>query len=288
VLGAADLLIDALRSHWGLLGVHVLSWHRTVASRVVAHVAGAAGEFAVKIDAEPHPSVIGGADVQAHVAELRPDLAPRPVRSTTGGSAVVVEGHRVTVMQWVRGVVPSDDPNTWRRMGTALAALHALPTSQRPFAVPVGAACDELLGLKGWPSSLVEEVATRARRLPAQPTGLIHGQPTLANVVQRDDGTIAVLDWDESGTGPTVLDLGYPLVCHFLANDFRIRTDEARSFYGGYRCDATGPLPPARKVFDAALFHALRSAMFADHQHRLHRVRYALSHEDDLVAAVGW
>ena len=171
-------------------------------------------------------------------------------------------------------------------MGRALAALHALPTVQRPFAVPVGAACDELLGFKGWPSPLVEEVATRARRLPSQPTGVIHGQPTLANVVQRDDGTVTMLDWDESGTGPAVLDLGYPLVCHFLTNDFRIRTDEARSFYSGYRGDATGQPPPARKVFDAALFHALRSATFADQHHRLHRVRHALSHEDDLVAAV--
>lgn len=117
------------------------------------------------------------------------------------------------------------------------------------------------------------------------PIAIVHGQPSPGNLVQRPDGSVTLLDWDESGTGPIALDLGYPLICVLLTEKPDWREDRARAFYRGYRDRSTGSLPSPDDVFAAALLHGMRSAMFANQTARLRRVRYALNEGDRLIRA---
>ncbi len=279
--------LDLVRQQWVMGPGEVLALHRTVPTRLVAHVATRDGEFALKVDAQPHVSVMGGELVQAHVSGLAPSLAAAPLPTRAGTLSLTVGGSRYTVTEWVRGRAPDDAATTWSQVGAALARLHGLPLAERQFAVPIRGLCEDLTTQPLWPTKLVSEVVRRARSIAGGELAVVHGQPTPANMIQRSDGGITLLDWDESGTGLPALDLGYPLICLFLTSGAHFHADRARAFYRGYRDQAMAPLPEAGDIFAAALLHGLRSAMFAEPEARLRRVQYALDQEDRLRRTFG-
>ena len=222
----------------------------------------------------------------AYVARLRPNLAAEPIPSRSGALAVTTRGLRCSVTRWADGWTPREDPEVWAQIGAALADLHSLPPVERQFAIPLDAACRELAAHPEWPTDLVSDVVRRVRGMSHAALAVVHGQPSLANVVQRPDGSIALLDWDESGTGPAVLDVGYPLICVFLTEEKHWQEELARAFFRSYQDNALAGLPPVRDIITAALLHGMRSAMFANHSARLERVQYALDVEDKLIATV--
>lgn len=129
-------MLDIVRMEWSLDSVDVASWHHTVATRAVAHVITSQGELAVKVDARPHPSVIGGERVQAHVNKHRPVLAPELIPSNSGALTVTQAGVRYAVSRWIDGSTAHADVAAWERIGEALAELHSLPPVERAFAIP--------------------------------------------------------------------------------------------------------------------------------------------------------
>ena len=244
-----------------------------------------AGEFAVKVDLQTHHSVIGGSTVQEHVVERMPRLVPRPVPAVSGELAVTMRSRRIMVSDWATSEPPTDEDTTWARIGEAAAALHSLPTVPRDFAVPLDLACEDLERQPGWPASLVRAVVDRVRHIDGGAISIVHGQLNLANLIQRGDQSIAILDWDEAGTGLTAIDLGYPLICEFLTENLEWHADQAHGFFRGYQDGATIELPPAGDVVALALLHALRSAMFANQLKPWNRVAYVLGHEPELQRA---
>ena len=199
---------------------------------------------------------------------------------------MMTRGWRLSVTRWVDRGTPGEDPDVWAQIGAALADLHSLPPVERQFAIPVDAACHELTAHPEWPTDLVSEVVRLVRGMAQAPLAVVHGQPSPADVVQKPDGSVALLDWDESGTGPAVLDVGYPLICVFLTEEKHWHEQLARAFFRSYQETASAGLPPVRDIFSAALLHGMRSAMFANHSARLRRVGYALDAEDQLIAAL--
>ena len=199
---------------------------------------------------------------------------------------MTTRGWRFSVTRWVDGGTPSEDRAVWAQIGAALADLHSLPPVERQFAIPADAACRELTAHPQWPTDLVSEVVRRVRGMAQAPLAVVHGQPSPANVVQKPDGSVALLDWDESGTGPAVLDVGYPVICVFLTEEKHWQAERAQAFFRSYQDNASAGLPPVRDIFTAALLHGMRSAMFANHSARLERVQYALDVEDKLIATV--
>ena len=63
------------------------------------------------------------------------------------------------------------------------------------------------------------EVAEALPDLDALPEALIHFEMSLGNTIQRPDGTIVAVDWDEAGMGARVLDPGYFLISAFVSED---------------------------------------------------------------------
>ncbi len=276
-----------LRTFWGMQQPAAASRHQTSRSRTVWRISIETGDLSVKVDHHPHASVVGGVSVQEHVATHRPGLAPQPVPTVNGDLAAIVRGRRFTVSEWISGRQPIAEPRTWAWIGAAAAALHGLPAAARDFAVPLHLVGEELQRQPGWPAGLVREVVDRLR-LGGAPSAVVHGQLNLANVIQRLDGGVAVLDWDEAGTGLSAIDLGYPLICEFLTEDLIWHGELAESFFRGYQEAATTPLPVTDGVVAIGLLFSLRSAMFANQDARWKRVRHAIEHEAEIRQAIGW
>ncbi|REF36225.1 phosphotransferase family protein [Thermasporomyces composti] len=146
-----------------------------------------------------------------------------------------------------------------------LARIHALPPVPQPFAIPVQAAANELdQHAADYPfADEFRSLIHRVRRISECPAATIHGEINLSNVAQRPDGELVLLDWDEAGTGPIAIDLGYPLICVFFDEDLTWHADHAVAFYTGYTESSTTPIPSPEQIVDAALMHAMRYLRFA-------------------------
>nr|MBA3377848.1 phosphotransferase [Chloroflexia bacterium] len=122
--------------------------------------------------------------------------------------------------------------------------------------------------------------------LADQPACLIHGELNPANSVRSPEGRLSILDWDQAGTGPRVLEGGYPLITTFLSEDLAFDTRSAAAFYGAWAEDHDLDAERKEIIFTAALFHALRYLGFGDPFRRWARIRYALTHKHALLSAL--
>lgn len=119
--------------------------------------------------------------------------------------------------------------------------------------------------------------------LADQTACLIHGEFNLANAILTSHGRIYLVDWDQAGSGPWVLEAGYPLLTAFLTEDLTIERELAVAFYDAYTSEVG--LTPERLelVFTAGLQHALCYLEFGDPLRRWARIRFALEHKDELL-----
>src|SRR5262249_3221789 len=105
------------------------------------------------------------------------------------------------------------------------------------------------------------------------------------NTIQRPDGTLALIDLDDVGNGPRLLDVGFPLIQQFVTEDWVFRRELATAFYGAYTVRIRLTRSELLDVFPAALFVALLYLPFGDPERRWRRIRWAIEHRAELEAS---
>jgi len=109
---------------------------------------------------------------------------------------------------------------------------------------------------------------------------LIHNDAGPHNTLVRNDGAPVLIDWDQSGIGPRIHDLAFPLIWMFIGADCDLRDANARAYYSAY-ADTAGPdhaLPATDKsrIFSLALFFALKYLFYRNPAVNVARIRTAL------------
>lgn len=126
-------------------------------------------------------------------------LVPTPVPADDGRR--LVDG--VVVQRWVHGRPPTTEAD-WAAAADRLRALHELTAGrvQRP-------GCCTILelarvrrsvdaDLDRMPPAAVDAVLAAIGELPPVATAVVHGDPGPGNIRLTDDGSVGLLDWDES------------------------------------------------------------------------------------------
>lgn len=117
------------------------------------------------------------------------------------------------------------------------ARLNAMPWLSVTYGIPTAGVIAELTAAAqthSHPKQFLDFIAMLSPLLTAPTLGLVHGEINWANVRQRRDGTLVILNWDEAGHGATVLDAGYPLITVFLTEKLHFQRHQAQAFYQGY------------------------------------------------------
>jgi Ser/Thr protein kinase RdoA (MazF antagonist) len=151
--------------------------------------------------------------------------APRPVR-TRSGELIGVAGQWLSwATSFVPGNVITPTAAQLRRLGESLGRLHALPAdgigpapSHPALAGPV--ALGRLSAVAGlvpdsWRALLdAFRAAINSVRMSASASieTVVHGDPWTRHAVQGSDGSITLIDWEMSGRGLAVLDVGQCLM----------------------------------------------------------------------------
>lgn len=125
---------------------------------------------------------------------------PTVVRTPAGLRSV--DG--VVVQRWLEGRQPRSDDD-WRLVAAELRRLHELTAgrAQRPGCTSVRdlatARTSVDADLDAMPVDAAAKVVEVFGRLPASvPEAVIHGDPGPENIRIGDDGSVGLLDWDES------------------------------------------------------------------------------------------
>jgi Ser/Thr protein kinase RdoA (MazF antagonist) len=153
--------------------------------------------------------------------------APRVIRTAGGDLLASHDGWTGLMLTFVDGAEAGCAPATLAEIGEYAAALHRLPAG------PVGPSRLDPSGamLAGLPeleraADRVPEVARSfhrsavdiLRRLAAgdrPPAALLHGDCWPANAVRAPEGPVVLVDWEATGRGPAVFEVGYLLMgCH--------------------------------------------------------------------------
>lgn len=217
--------------------------------------------------------------------------APRVVHTDAGTRTLRNEGATFLVMEHIDGAVPTPTAGKHAKLAAILAHLNSIDD----YPVPAPITVDAIRPAFHQISRRLERPADRARfaevanslgDIDRLPRSLIHFESSLGNTIERPDGSLVLVDWDEAGTGARVLDAGKPLISAFISEDLRFDVAGARAFYDAYQARLTLSAEERDAMFDASLFHALRSVAWADPEIRWRRIEWAIEHRHEIMSAV--
>lgn len=236
-----------------------------------------AGKLVVKLthSCRDENTVAAETGILAHLARYA-FPSPLPL-STCDGRLYVPFGDRfVTIYKYLEGTHPLPDDAFFTELGRLLARLHSLPTAgferpsaYRPAAI-LGVARDFLSGVSNSiHRSAVGELLQIIAHFPSfedLPLGFIHTDPCYDNLLITSDGSLLLIDWDDSGITYPLLDVAYVVafLCTFLPWDRELlkvpgegrvtwRPDWAHRFLQAYH--DTRPLNASEKACFRAAIH---------------------------------
>ena len=293
-----ESLLTQLARHWPLDRVALGPVLQRSPTRTTCAILADQGQFVVKIYDDAAALGLGNPapeEIDQHLSVLEylagRDFghAPGLLRTRTGARYVRTGGMTIAILEQIAGTTPPDTPATWAALGRIAAHLNGYRDYPYAYGVPIAGTIGELTQHAAqypFRQPFLELVA-RLRVLENQPSGLIHGEINLANAVLAADGRLVLVDWDEAGTGPWVLEAGYPLLTHFLTEQLVIHRAAASAYYEAYTAGAGMTAEGKELVLTAALLHALRYLGAGGYpETRWARIRFALDHRDELLAVI--
>ncbi len=290
-------LTTLLERHWNLEHVVLGSTLHQYPTRHVLAIRSDQGRFVVKVYKDEWALGLAGpffAEIDRrlsifdYLARKGFRRAPSLLKTKAGDRFIRTGGTMVYILEWIEGTQPLATAETWAELGRLAASLNAWTDYPHGYAIPVAGTIAELTEqAERYPfrSEFLYLVSTLGI-LADQPARLIHGELNPSNSVRSPDGRLSILDWDQAGTGPWVLEGGYPLITTFLSEDLTFDARSAAAFYGFW---AEGHDMDAERrdiIFTAALLHALRYLEFGDPFKRWTRIQYAVAHKHELLSAL--
>jgi hypothetical protein len=277
--------------HWPLTDISFGETFQTYPTRRVVQIFAAQGAFVAKIDDQPPAFELAS---QAYavfdfLASRAFSHIPVLLKTRDGRRLVHTHDQSVAVMEYLGGEKPDASRATWLEFGAIARTLNACTGYPNRYAVDTQGAIAELMAQANTHPHAAQFQGFVSLLMPLLHTpkyGLVHGEINLANAARRNDGMLVLLDWDDAGIGPTVLEPGYPLIVVFLTENLHFHRELATAFYHQYYAGSAPPADEKELLFRAALLHALRYMQFANQQQRWERVCYAVAQQEQLLSVL--
>jgi hypothetical protein len=190
-------------------------------------------------------------------------------------------------MEFVEGSTPKSTDYNWFKVGKIAALLHNIEDYPHTTLFSLDSVKDEFFNLSR-KYSFGNEYWNLVEALPdfnRLPTALIHTDIQLQNTILTKNGNIILTDWDDAGKGPTVLDLGFPLICKFISRQLTIRRSMAASFYQGYSSLRQISDEEKEFIFDAGLFYALLYIKYGIARLNWEKIKYAIRNKELIMTS---
>jgi Ser/Thr protein kinase RdoA (MazF antagonist) len=286
-----ELTKDFIEQNWSLTEVEVGKiLNNSGGARIVGLLESQQGKYIYKIADEWKTEKSLARDLSSfdflndygfkHISSL--------LKTKTGKTFIKNEGKFVYLMEYVEGHNPEPTPTTFAELGKITALLHKVENFPFQTDFDADVVVEELKKNSGDYAfgeeylRIVNSLST-FKNLPKTP---IHTDISPGNSIQKKDGTIILLDWDDVGVGVSVLDVGQPMINHFISEDLEFFKESARSFYKAYFNERKLTDEEMKVIFDAGLFYALMYIIYGDMEKRWRRIKWAIKNRETLESLI--
>ncbi len=277
-----------IEAHWPLTDVRLGSiLKKTDGNRSVFVIDSNEGKYICKIADEWKTPEVLKKDLLAY--ELLPARnfhhISKLLKTNNNQLYLEVTGKNVYLLEYVEGENPISSQITYTKLGGIIAELHSImdypyPTQFQPQAI-----------IQNDLPSLVRDQSFKAeymdivQSLPdfnALPTTLIHTDVAPVNAIEKSDGEIILIDWDDVGVGVRILDIAFPLIQQFISEECEFNVTIAKAFYNAYKAKIQLTDKELDRIFDAALFIALMYIIYGNIEKRWNRIQWSLKNRSTL------
>ena len=213
---------------------------------------------------------------------------PTLLKTREGENYQNLDGKFVYVMERIDGKAPERTPENWARLGEIAAKIHDISDYPYKTLFTVESEMPKFAETAA-KLSFAKEYVTLVESLPnfsGLSTSLIHTDIGPHNAVQRKDGVIVLTDWDDAGVGITILDLGFPLICHFVTHELEFEKEKASAFYNTYFAKRNLPDKEKNLIFDAGLFFALMYIPYGNTEKHWQRIKFAVENKELILSVL--
>jgi Ser/Thr protein kinase RdoA (MazF antagonist) len=164
---------------------------------------------------------------------------------------------------FIEGKPPITSEKNYHELGKLTARLHLLKDYPTTTGFTAATVIPEMVE-KNKIYPIGQKYKNALKSLPDFshfPTSLIHTDIGLNNSIQRPNGQIVLIDWDDTGIGTRILDIGFPLICSFVTNDV-FDYKNAKAYYAAYFENIELTQQERDHIFDAGLFYILMYSIF--------------------------
>ena len=278
-----DITKELIEQCWPLTNVVINETLQDAGTRIVKRITATEGKFVYKVmdNWYTKEALTERLKIFDFLKEKNFKNAQTLLKTKDGARFQEINDKFVLVLKYIEGAEPPKTKENYKQLGEIMGTLNNFTDYTYPCLIPVDAirptfATDIAPKLN---PPIQEEFLTVANNLPdidLLPNSLIHFEIMLGrNNIQKPDGTIVFLDWDEAGKGATVLDPGYMLINGFVSLDLKFDKKNAKTFYSSYLATHILTQEEKGKLFDASLFHALRYIVY-DPEKRWQRIKWAI------------
>lgn len=280
---------EIFEKFWPLTEVKIGKVLQISGERIVCEISAKEGEFVFKIadSSKIEERIINDTFAFDFLKAKNFPYIPKLLKTKDSKNYHKLEEKFVYVMERVEGKPAERTIENWKQLGNITAELHDIP--QYPCKT-LFAVHSEIPKFKETADKLpfgkeYMEIVSRLPNFEGLSQSLIHTDIGPHNAIQRLDNLIVLVDWDDAGVGMTILDLGFPLICHFVTEDKVFEKEKAKAFYDAYFAKRQLPNKEKSLIFDAGLFFALMYVPYGNTQKHWERIKFAIANKE-LISSV--
>ncbi len=276
---------EALIEQWALSDViNVSAVKKTTVGRMVFRVDTKDKSYALKVYAPSRKKEIVEKDIYLLRLLEKRGFPACVLRNTSNGEGYgAINGSYAYVYDWIEGKNPESTTETFEKLGDMTGRLHTI-SEPYPYTSDFKPATEiqKLLATaksKGIDQKHVDLLLS-IRDLSQLPQGMIHTDIGPHNSLERPDGELVVIDWEDAGLGPMVIDIGWELE-QCLSDESLFETEKAKAFLHGYQEHRTLTTEEKSHAYDAALFFAFLYWMDEQKDFGTKRINWLAEHRSE-------
>lgn len=214
----------------------------------------------------------------AHISRL--------IKTNKNKLFATIQGHHIFVLEYVEGVKPQSNPENWKRLGIIAAELHTIQgypfeTDFVPNRIISNHFPEIALNLP-----FADEFLLLAQTLPdfsQLPKSLIHTDIGCHNAIETAQGNLVLIDWDDTGVGSSVLDIGFPFIVQFYTEEGDFFEENARAFYQSYFENRLMDEHEKGYIVDAGLFIAMHYIIYGNIEKRWQVIKRVFDNKERIL-----
>jgi len=255
-----ELTPQAIEKFWPLTGVQLGSVLQQSGERLTGEVFSREGKYVYKI-ADPiktAEAMMRDTAVFDILNEKKFAHIPLLLKTQKGEDFQQIDQKFVYLLEYIEGKNPDPTPETYSKLAKIMAELHDV--RDYPYTTDFktsGIVPDLYKNSENYAfGAEYRSVLDRLPNFDIFPQALIHTDIHPSNSIQKPDGDIVLVDWDDVGVGTRVLDLGVMAGNLFISEDGIYKEENARAFFKTYLNRQELSILEVNHIFDAGLFFA--------------------------------